>query len=112
MNTLTKITILVVLLVAYIFQSATPAFADELFRNADTVTGHKANSHIAKVWSKHTHGSEACTANFVPALNDYLDGDTPADTAYGDYLSDLQWWTVQYDLNSNPCNVTPESMPQ
>lgn len=49
-----------------------------------------------------------CTKKGVPELWYYLDGDTPSDTAYSDYLEDLQWWK---DSTPNHCKVKAEKMP-
>lgn len=34
----------------------------------------------------------------MPQLSDYMDGDTPEDIAYQDYLDDLQWWYDEFNV--------------
>lgn len=34
----------------------------------------------------------------APQLSDYLDGDTPTETAHQDYLSDLAWWYAEFNV--------------
>ena len=54
-----------------------------------------------------------------PRLSYYLDGDTPFDTAYEDYLSDLAWYNDLYGCSHKPepkptqppATITPTSEP-
>ena len=43
-----------------------------------------------------------------PELSYYLDGDTPIDTAYSDYLEDVQWFIGEH---SQSCKVVIEFLP-
>lgn len=69
------------------------ALASQLFWNHGTVTGSKINTHVE------SPKAETCDKTWI-FLADYMDGDTPAEVAYPDYLSDLAWWDSEVD---NPC---------
>jgi hypothetical protein len=68
--------------------------------------GSKANTHTQ---SKPEQSCHNWTANgWIVKLDYYLDGDTPTDIAYSDYLSDLNHYYSQY---SGTCKSGPERLP-
>ena len=62
--------------------------------------GSRVNSHVT---DKKPVTCQDVNAG-KPALEYYLDGDTPTETAYQDYLADVQWWL---DLHERPCKINP-----
>jgi hypothetical protein len=101
MNTITKLTILVTLLIAFFFVSAVPASADSFFSKAHTIQSSKVNSHIE------VKPAQSCnsTDSNMPEFSYYTDDNTP--TAYSDYLEDFAHW---HALTVGECNVAPETL--
>lgn len=94
--------VLVIVLLVLMF-NVVNVKADSLFNKHDTVTGSKANSHVLP----EKHHKSQCSNDGIPELSAYLDGDTPTDIAYSDYLEDLQWFSFWYP---NHCDIVPESL--
>lgn len=103
MNTMTKLTILTTLLIAFLFQAVTPAFADNrLFSGVDSLGNvHKVNNHVTPKSLK------SCTTEGAPQLSDYMGDGTPDDVAYSDYLEDLAHW---HYWTAGECNIAPETL--
>jgi len=124
-NTLTKKEIatmknlILLFVIAYALINATPAAAQQPEPESDngprtprTQTAYFRAAYVPTQPKHHNKENDsACTAYNVPALIDYLDGDTPTDIAYSDYLEDLNWWYGEQTLNANPCQITPETLP-
>jgi hypothetical protein len=96
MNTITKLTILIALLIAYAFQ-AVPAHADApLFSGKHTVHGSKVNSHVEVKPDQSCHSYS--DNGWIVELSYYSD--------YNDYLSDFNHYFTQYE---GTCEVAPEA---
>lgn len=104
----TKITIALILVIAYAFYTALDVFAAPALVTP-TDKGPRQNSHVTA--AKPAQSCRNWTDNgWIVEIDSYFidDGQT-AESNYSDYLGDFQWYFTQYP---GTCKAAPAPMPQ